>query len=247
MPNLGLQDMDHFPTVEDLQGLWQRTNLTAANGAVDKTTFVRWGQVGQFYIDIRVPENSIGAAAYDRRGFAGHIEAGGGLCEWHRAIDFQPPNGNRDIARVTLSGNRLKEYGDPEVGSSGFYEETFVRLTTGSARRLAFSRDDHKALLLIIDDVFFYAHQRSEQLPQRKSLSDYLKSGGDLAKAYHCDVSMGAVDFTQPQLIISHSVNPSREHRPLFDFSANRSQIWRVLHGTVDDAIRPYIPSSWIT
>jgi hypothetical protein len=54
--------MEQLPTVEDLQGIF------------------------------RVPENSIGLGAYDRRGFAGHIEAGSGLCEWHRIIDVQPPN-----------------------------------------------------------------------------------------------------------------------------------------------------------
>jgi hypothetical protein len=62
VPAFGFQDMEQLPTVEDLQGIF------------------------------RVPENSIGLGAYDRRGFAGHIEAGSGLCEWHRIIDVQPPN-----------------------------------------------------------------------------------------------------------------------------------------------------------
>jgi hypothetical protein len=239
--------MKLLPTVDDLQGLWKRTNLTAAGGTIDETTFVRWGQVGQFYIDIRIPENSAGADAFDRRGFAGHIKACGGLCEWHRAIDFQPPNGNRDIARVVLSGDKLQESGSPDVGSSGFYEETFERLTTGSMRKLAFGRDDRKALLLIIDDVFLYAHQRSEQLPQHKSLRDYFTTGGDATKVYDCEISMGAVDISQPQLIISHSANPARERRLLFENSSQRTQNWNVLHGAADKALRHCIPYGWLT
>jgi hypothetical protein len=238
--------MHPHPEVADLQGLWQRTNLTDAHGAVDETTFVRWGQVDRFYIDIRIPENATGESVYNRRGFAGHIDAGGGLCEWHRTIDFQPPTGNRDIARVVLTGDRLQESGDPDVGSHGFYEETFVRLANGTRRKVAFERDDQKALLLMIDTVFLYAHQRSAPLPQHKSTRDYLASGGDVAKIYECEVSLGTIDTGQPELIISQSVNPAREGTPLFDLAANKAQVWRILHGDMDDALRPYFPSGWI-
>ena len=229
------------PVAADLQGLWQRTNLTRANGMVDETTFVRWGQVGRHYVDIRIPVEAAGAGPFGRVGFAGHIDAGGGLCEWHRTIDFQPPNGGRDVARVTLSGETLHEAGSPDVGSPATYDETFVRIKTGAQRAVALERDDGNALLLMIDDVFLYAHQRPEPLPQHASLHDYVATGASLERVYACEISMGALDPGQRQLIISHSVNPLRKGCPLLFGSATVQQKWRVLLGVVDDALRPYL------
>ena len=211
---------------------------------VDETTFVRWGQVGRYYIDIRIPVESADADHLDRMGFAGHIDVGGCICEWHRAIDFQPPNGSRDVARLALDGDKLQESGNVEIGSSANYEETFIRIKAGARRLVALQRRDGRAQLLMINDIFLYAHQRRKPLPQQSSVRDFIaaSSGTDgLEEIYACDISMGTIEMGRNQLVISHSVNPAREGCLLFDSGMVEQADWRVVHGAIDDETRKTI------
>jgi hypothetical protein len=113
-------------------GVWSRT-LLETPGQRDKTTFVRWMQLGLWHVDIRIPV----AADAQKQGFSGVTRvtqrAEGEVCSWLRMVDYQPP-------RATVDEGFM-EFKTPdqviETGIHGVYHEVWDRLPGSTGRQIA--------------------------------------------------------------------------------------------------------------
>ncbi len=96
------------PAIADCAGLWRRTLLIDADGSRDAGSGVLWLQ---------------GTTAYvDSRGFAGPLHQSGGVFEWHRDVDLEPPGPFPDAGSMHWDGDVLVETGVHED-----YVEHWVR------------------------------------------------------------------------------------------------------------------------
>lgn len=225
-----------------LAGLWQRQEIVLADGTMDRTTRVFWGQTHSLYVDIRIPpdrpsgEGRTSFADYslteiqrlaDQKGFAGHVAVEGSLCRWTRYIDYRPNNGRPDEGRLQLNGDTLYEEGgqDSVLGSS--YRETYTRICRPDRRSAALRRvvssvrdrggsDIRDGVLVIVDDRFLYARSRPVELPPAETLKDLLVTAGNdrpLIHAYlDCEISYGRIDGSAPWTVELSTV-PFRENQ----------------------------------
>ena len=122
--------MNSVPTA--YLGVWQRTLLTTRGGVHDSSTKVFWLQTAQLFADLRIPRPrpQTPAELATQAGFAGVTEVTGERCQWHRAIDFQPPSGRADIGRMQF------ERADYliEDGLDDSYHEVWERLPDSLGR-----------------------------------------------------------------------------------------------------------------
>ena len=108
----------------DLQGHWRRDWLRA-EGHCDATTRVHWLQAGARYADIRIPADRpalAGTALADQtaavlralmraEAFAGMTAVSGGVCTWHRAVNWHGRPDGADAGRLSFEGGALIERG----------------------------------------------------------------------------------------------------------------------------------------
>lgn len=156
-------------------GVWQRTLLTTSSGVRDASTAVYWLQTAQLFADLRIPqplpEDDAGLAL--QAGFAGVTEIEGDRCQWHRAIDFQPPSGREDIGRMRFENPDYLL----EDGLDGSYHEVWERLPESLGRNWGtwlITEDGREGCLLLAGDYFLFAASRAQALPAAKSLSALL-------------------------------------------------------------------------
>lgn len=187
-----------FPPAPDwLTGLWRRESMERADGSLDRTTRVFWGQTGNLFVDIRVPADRplpTGCRGFrdlgleqllqlaDQQAFAGHVEFDDeGLCNWIRHIDYQPDAGRPDRGRLTREGDILHERGAADSVIGLAYHEVYRRENAGAGRRLALRLEAatgapfggaaaKEAILVVLDDRFLFARARPRRLPRAKSL-----------------------------------------------------------------------------
>ena len=166
------------PVPEHYLGVWQRTLLTTTAGVHDTATQVYWLQTASLFADLRIPQPAPGSAAElaSQAGFAGVTEINGELCQWHRAIDFQPPSGRDDIGRMRF------ERADYllEDGLDGSYHEVWERLPDSLGRNWGtwlVAADGRQGCLLLAGDYFLFAAGRADALPPAESLSVLLDGG----------------------------------------------------------------------
>ncbi len=113
-------------------GVWSRTLLETPNSR-DTRTLVRWMQLGQWHVDLRVPQTASGAL----QGFCGttRITQVGTqeMCTWQRLADYQPPRATSDEGWIVFeTADRLREDGVHSV-----YFEEWERLPGSTGRRMA--------------------------------------------------------------------------------------------------------------
>lgn len=219
--------------------------MTLADGTVDHTTRVFWGQTKSLYVDIRVPADrpsfkgrrNFSQLTQDgirrlakQQGFAGHITLADLQCTWTRAIDYQPDTGRPDTGRLRLEGDVLYEVGEASSAIGSGYEEVYRRERRGGELRAALRLTDAAgrefggeaakgAILVILDDRFLVARPRLVRLPRAATLQGLIEAAGDdraLIHAYlDCEVAMGSIGAPRPW-IIHLSTLPFREGRRLF-------------------------------
>lgn len=113
-------------------GVWSRTLLETPDTR-DTSTLVRWMQLGQWHVDLRVAQSPDGAL----QGFSGTTrvtQAGAQeMCTWQRLVDFQPPRATVDEGWMVFeTPERVLE-----TGIHGTYFEIWERLPGSTGRRIA--------------------------------------------------------------------------------------------------------------
>lgn len=159
-------------------GVWQRTLLTTTSGVHDTTTQVYWLQTASLFADLRIPVPAPRSPAElaSQAGFAGVTAIDGELCQWHRAIDFQPPSGRDDIGHMHFERPDYLL----EDGLDGSYHEVWERLPESLGRNWGVwlaAFDGRQGCLLLAGDYFLFAACRAEQLPHGESLASLLEQG----------------------------------------------------------------------
>lgn len=173
-------------------GVWQRTLLTTTAGVHDTSTQVYWLQTASLFADLRIPQPAPQSLAEraSQAGFAGYTAIDGDLCQWHRAIDFQPPSGREDIGRMRFE---RPEY-LLEDGLDGSYHEVWERLPESLGRNwgvwlVAF--DGRQGCLLLAGDCFLFAAGRQHPLPCAESLGALLASTHEAETLLEFELSFG--------------------------------------------------------
>lgn len=173
-------------------GVWQRTLLTTRDGVHDSRTQVYWLQTAQLFADLRIPRPRPQTPAERalQAGFAGVTEVTGERCQWHRAIDFQPPSGRADIGRMQF------ERADYliEDGLDDSYHEVWERLPDSLGRNWGqwlHGADGRQGCLLLAGDYFLFAAGRTQSLAPAKSLQTLLEAGADSAALLSFELSFG--------------------------------------------------------
>ena len=129
-------------------GVWSRT-LLETPGTCDTDTMVRWMQLGQWHVDLRVPQSRPG----ELQGFSGitHVrqvapnqtelteiqgvmqKVSREICTWQRVVDLQPKGGAADEGWMEFeTSQRLLE-----TGIHSKYFEVWERLPGSTGRRIA--------------------------------------------------------------------------------------------------------------
>ncbi|MGC4012777.1 MAG: hypothetical protein QM805_29735 [Pseudomonas sp.] len=171
-------------------GVWQRTLLTTTAGTHDTSTRVYWLQTERLFADLRIPlpaPHSPEELA-NQAGFAGITEVVGQRCQWHRAIDFQPPNGGLDIGRMHFESSEKVL----EDGLDGSYHEVWERLPESIGRNRGTwlsAADGRQGCLLLAGDCFLFAAGRREPLPMADSLTALLAN--DIPELLDFELSFG--------------------------------------------------------
>lgn len=173
-------------------GVWQRTLLTTRGGLHDSSTKVFWLQTAQLFADLRIPRPRPQSPAElaAQAGFAGVTEVTGERCQWHRAIDFQPPSGRVDIGRMQF------ERADYliEDGLDDSYHEVWERLPDSLGRNWGqwlHAADGRQGCLLLAGDYFLFVAGRAQPLAPAKSLQALLAAGADSATLLDFELSFG--------------------------------------------------------
>jgi Protein HRI1 len=193
------------------RGVWRRELLETATSK-DDTSLVLWMQTQQHHIDIRIPANRPSLPKVDKledytneellqlasqQGFAGITQVTAStitsseICQWHREIDFQPPNGTRDIGKMVFTdADTVIETGVDESylevwrRLENSQQTYWFKLTTGKNRKGL----EMPAYLMRAGNFVAYARPRQAALlkstsllnviqthkPQREQLLDWL-------------------------------------------------------------------------
>jgi hypothetical protein len=227
-----------------MRGLWRRRSLIFADGRADRDSFVVWGQTASRFIDLRLPVARLAPDAplptlellAQQGGFAGDVIFADGACRWHRHIDFQPPDGSTDEALLRREGDSLFEESFDRVDGVPAYREVFEQIGTRSDSAggmcLAFelvTLAGHAfgmvgfapAILLLLDDVFMFARDRSRPPPPAIDLAALVigqcEDAAGIALMLDCEISLGGLLPGPDRWHITHSTRPAREGTVLFD------------------------------
>jgi len=271
-------DFDDEVVPDWLVGLWRRESITLDDGSVDATTTVYWAQSPREFIDIRIPADrpDVGRvgdlselsprqmlALANQKGFAGYTELEADLCTWHRQIDFRPSTGRPDTGMVRVEGDTLYEEGDPESVVGAGYREVYRRESGGGRLCAALTREAKNrgregqiapaAMLILMDDHFMYARDRTAPLPSAETLKELItqklaEAPSSAHQLLDCEVSVGHLGTGAAASRIDLSTIPTRERQPLFPAVSARpltadtiaitggglEATWRVLRSNMD-------------
>lgn len=225
-------------TVNDLVGVWRRRSIETEDGRKDTTTQVFWLQTHACFGDIRIPidrppcldRRSLGElteweeiALSTQQGFGGITQVEGTTCQWHRHIDYQPPNGSLDIGLLAWEQDILIELGVEET-----YREAWERLDDGSTGCIALVLEPDESLdasscwqgcFVLVGDYFVQILEHRIALPKADSLKDLLEATQDSAQQrdyLNCEISFGRRSAGQIPWEIELSTLPWREGRSLW-------------------------------
>lgn len=196
-------------SLDEVRGVWRRSLLVRPDGTRDATGFVVWMQGLRHFVDLRQPAGrpcfAGVATAHDltwlqlawmarQEGFAGELVLDGGFVEWRRSLDFQPPSGVPDSARLWFEGATLVEQ-----GRHAPYSERWEPLPAAAPRRDATARlreGGRDAAVVRCDDRFMVMVGRDAALPPGASLPAILATKPTLAEAQRlvaCEISLSRV------------------------------------------------------
>jgi hypothetical protein len=224
-------------TLKDLVGVWRRRSIQTDNGHKDTTTQVFWLQTHSCFGDIRIPLNrplcsehhsvyelsALEAIALSsQQGFGGITHVEGSTCQWHRHIDYQPPNGSRDIGLLAWEQNILIE-----TGVEATYREEWERVDDGSTGCCALVLEPNQSspaaswqgCFVSVGDYFVYILDRRTALSKAESLKFLLEStqDGTHQQGYlNCEISFGRRSAGQRPWEIELSTLPWREGKSLW-------------------------------
>jgi hypothetical protein len=225
-------------TINDLVGVWRRRSIETGDGQKDTTTQVFWLQTHFCFGDIRIPiDRTLGLdrhsleeltgeeaiALSTQQGFGGITQVEGTTCQWHRRIDYQPPNGSRDIGSLAWEQDILIE-----LGVEATYREEWERLDDGSTGCIALVLEPDESLdassrwqgcFVLVGDYFVQILEHRIALPNADSLKDLLAATPDSAKLrdyLNCEISFGRRSAGQIPWEIQLSTLPWREGRSLW-------------------------------
>lgn len=210
---------------EHYLGVWQRTLLTTTSGVNDRRTRVYWLQTDSLFADLRIPRPAPQTAEELalQAGFAGVTEITGDLCQWHRAIDFQPPSGRADIGRMHF---QRPDY-LLEDGLDDSYHEVWERLPDSLGRNWGSwlrGADGRQGCLLLAGDYFLFAAGRSRALPAAESLSALLQDTAEADALLAFELSFGSHSAGQRPWTIQYSTLPERVGQRLLPASIDPDQ-----------------------
>jgi hypothetical protein len=225
-------------TLKDLVGVWRRRSIETEDGQKDTTTQVFWLQTHACFGDIRIPllrppglgDRSLqelsgleAIALSGQQGFGGVTQVEGSTCQWHRRIDYQPPNGSRDIGLLEWEQNILIE-----SGVDAAYREEWERIDDGSIGCCALVLEPEEpstaalpwqGCVVSVGDYFVQILDRRPVLPQADSLKALLESAPDRQQQQgylDCEISFGRRSSGQIPWEIELSTFPWREGQPLW-------------------------------
>lgn len=203
------------PVPERYLGVWQRTLLTTTDGVHDTSTRVYWLQTARLFADLRIPLPTpyITRELAAQGGFAGVTEvtqpADKEICQWHRAVDFQPPRGSADIGYMHF------QHADCvlEDGLDGSYHEVWERLPESLGRNWGVwlvAADDRQGCLLLAGDCFLFVAGRPKPLAPAPSLQALLDDGANAERLLECELSFGWHRQGETPWLIALSTIPER-------------------------------------
>lgn len=197
-------------------GVWQRTLLTTTAGLRDTTTQVYWLQTAHLFADLRIPQPAPTQPAElaAQAGFAGVTAIDGERCQWHRAIDFQPPSGRDDIGRMRFERPDYLI----EDGLDDSYHEVWERLPESLGRNAGVwltAADGRQGCLLLAGDCFLFAASRAQALPAAGSLSELLAEAEQPEGLLDFELSFGRHGAGQHPWRIELSTLPERRDQRL--------------------------------
>ncbi|MBB2494145.1 hypothetical protein [Aquipseudomonas ullengensis] len=226
--------MNTPPVPAHYRGVWHRTLLTTTRGLCDTTTQVYWLQTAQLFADLRIPQPAPQGPAQlaTQAGFAGLTAIRGDICQWHRAIDFQPPSGSEDIGRMTFERPDYLL----EDGLDGSYHEVWERLPESLGRNwgtwlVAF--DGRQGCLLLAGDYFLFAAGRAQALPPAESLAALLAHDDAPAALLDFELSFGRHGQGSQPWHIELSTLPGRAGQALLPAGIDPDQPEQLLAPTV--------------
>ena len=231
------------PVPASYMGVWLR-HLLETNTLKDESSLVFWMQSQHYHIDIRLPasrkniRNVSALAEYtdeellilaQQQGFAGLTqvepanEHASDICQWLREIDFQPPNGSRDIGKMVFTdANTVIETGLIESDLDEPYLEVWRRLENSqSPVQFTFTTGKNQhglempAYQMRAGNFVAYARPRSIALPQAASLLACIKTDQptrqQLLDWLDMEISFGEV-IDEKHWKIKHSTLPFKEN-----------------------------------
>lgn len=183
------------PVPSSYMGVWQRELLETATSK-DDSSLVLWMQTQNHHIDIRIPANRPQLPKADKledytneellqlatqQGFAGITQVtpstatSSEVCQWHREMDFQPPNNARDIGKMVFTDANTVI----ETGIDDAYLEVWRRLESSQKPcwfKLATGKNrkglETPAYLMRAGNYVAYARPRQVALPKNTSLAN---------------------------------------------------------------------------
>lgn len=203
-------------------GVWQRTLLTTTAGLHDASTEVYWLQTAELFADLRVPQPlpSSPAELALQAGFAGRTAIDGAICQWHRAIDFQPPSGRDDIGRMHFERPDYLL----EDGLDGSYHEVWERLPESLGRNWGTwlsAADGRQGCLLLAGDYFLFAAGRAQALAPADSLTELLAVASEPQALLAFELSFGRCAGGSQPWCIALSTLPARIGQALLPATIN--------------------------
>ncbi|MBF7728767.1 hypothetical protein [Pseudomonas sp. N040] len=215
-------------------GVWQRTLLTTGAGLRDCTTQVYWLQTARLFADLRIPRPAPRTPdeLASQGGFAGISEVSGAHCQWHRAIDFQPPSGRADIGRMHFERPDYLL----EDGLDGSYHEVWERLPDSLGRNWGQwlqAADGRQGCLLLAGDYFLFAAGRTLALPHADSLQALLAQASGPAPLLDFELSFGRHRHGRQPWRIELSTLPGRAGQALLAAGIDPDQSARLRSAAV--------------
>ena len=259
-------------SLNDLVGVWRRRSIETEDGQIDTTTQVFWLQTHSCFGDIRIPidrnpclgrsslselTESEAIALSTQQGFGGITQVEGSTCQWHRHIDYQPPNGFRDIGLLEWEQDILIELGVEET-----YREEWERVDEGRTGCIALVLEADETVdelskwqgcFVLVGDYFVKILERRSYLPEAESLLSLLKSTQDSTQQQtylNCEISFGRRSMGQIPWEVQLSTLPWKEGRSLWSMDdlqvdPNQKYLTQIVHNTAKPQVLRWKIREW--
>ncbi len=153
-----------------------------------------------------------------RGGFAGTATFDGDVAVWTHEIEFRPPFGQPDTARLEQLGPTTVL----EKGLDGSFSELWWSMSSGDGKYLGIKITNGartERMLVVIGDHFVYARNRAKDLPAADSLTALVAetkaTRAQIIEILDCELSYGTVRSGRVAWEIRYSTLPWREGKAL--------------------------------